>query len=59
LRKEWLKIIKPVLDAAEIKLPKEKVEPVYGGRKGFHTEYLPPLLDEMTEVYRLEPDAEW
>jgi len=59
LQKEWLKSIKPVLDAAEIKLPKEKVEPSFGGRKGFHTEHLQPLLDEMTEVYRLEPDAEW
>jgi ring-1,2-phenylacetyl-CoA epoxidase subunit PaaC len=31
----------------------------YGGRYGYHTEYLQPLLDEMTEVYRLDPTAEW
>ncbi len=59
LQNEWLKSMQPVLDAAEIKLPTKKVEPVYGGRNGFHTEHLKPLLDEMTEVYRLEPNAEW
>ena len=30
-----------------------------GGRKGYHTEYLQPLLEEMGEVIRSEPDAEW
>ena len=59
LQKEWLKNMQPVLDAAEIKLPSKNVEPVYGGRNGFHTEHLNPLLEEMSEVYRLEPNAEW
>lgn len=59
LQEEWLRSIQPVLDAAEIKLPSKNPEPVYGGRTGFHTEYLKPLLDEMTEVYRIEPNAEW
>jgi len=31
----------------------------YGGRKGYHTEYLEPMLLEMTEVLRSEPGAEW
>ena len=59
LQEEWLKSIQPVLDVAEIKLPPKKVEAVFGGRQGFHTEYLKPLLEEMTEVYRFEPGAEW
>lgn len=59
LQQAWLKSIQPVLDLAEIKLPSKNVEPVYGGRNGFHTEHLNPLLEEMSEVYRLEPNAEW
>ncbi len=30
-----------------------------GGRHGQHSAHLKPLLDEMCEVYRLEPDAAW
>jgi ring-1,2-phenylacetyl-CoA epoxidase subunit PaaC len=30
-----------------------------GGRRGKHTTHLKELLDEMCEVYRLEPDAAW
>ena len=30
-----------------------------GGRQGEHTEHLEPLLDEMCEVYRIEPRAAW
>lgn len=59
LQDEWLKSIQSVLDAAEIKLPKGKIEPAYGGRRGFHTEHLKPMLEEMTEVYRIESNAEW
>jgi ring-1,2-phenylacetyl-CoA epoxidase subunit PaaC len=59
LQEAWISNMQPVLDAAEIKLPVKNVEPVYGGRNGFHTEHLKPLLEEMTEVYRLEPGAEW
>jgi ring-1,2-phenylacetyl-CoA epoxidase subunit PaaC len=32
---------------------------IAGGRRGAHTEHLVPLLDEMCEVYRLEPQAAW
>jgi len=31
----------------------------YGGRIGQHTQHLQPLLDEMSEVFRLDPAAEW
>ena len=30
-----------------------------GGRQAIHTPHLKPLLDEMTEVYNIEPTAEW
>jgi ring-1,2-phenylacetyl-CoA epoxidase subunit PaaC len=30
-----------------------------GGRRGKHSEGFLPLLDELTEVYRLEPEAAW
>jgi ring-1,2-phenylacetyl-CoA epoxidase subunit PaaC len=32
---------------------------VYGGRYGKHTAYLKPLLNEMGEVFRLNPEATW
>ena len=35
------------------------IKPAYGGRKGIHTEHLQPLLDEMAEVYNIDPEAEW
>ncbi len=55
LRAEWLATITPILEKANLKLPDlSKIEPKYGGRNGFHTEYLKPMLDEMTEVYRSE-----
>lgn len=59
LQKQWRKSIETILSDAGIELPKEKTEPAYGGRAGRHTRYLKPLLEEMTEVYRLEPGAEW
>lgn len=31
----------------------------YGGRQGKHTEYLAPMLSEMTEVFVIDPAAAW
>jgi len=31
----------------------------YGGRRGYHTEALAPLIEEMTEVFRIDPTAQW
>lgn len=60
IRTAWLGEIGAILQEAGLKVPDiDKLEPVYGGRKGFHTEYLQPLLDEMTEVFRIDPAAEW
>ena len=60
LQVQWLEKINPVLEKANLKLPDlNSMVPAYGGRKGFHTEYLQPLLNEMTEVYSIDPNAEW
>ncbi len=56
----WLEKISPVIEKAGLKIPDLKiVEPIYGGRKGIHTEFLQPLVDEMSEVFRIDPSAEW
>jgi len=34
-------------------------QPVNGGQSGYHTQYLQPLLTEMTEVFRIDEQAEW
>jgi len=60
LQENWFQRIEKVLEKANLKLPDiNSVTPSYGGRKGYHTEYLQPLLDEMTEVYSIDPNAEW
>ncbi len=60
LQNLWQDSIKETLQKAGLILPSLTDETVgYGGRYGYHTEYLQPLLDEMTEVYRLDPTAEW
>ena len=60
LKKRWLESITHVLDKAGLQIPKtEESKIAYGGRKGFHSEYLKPLLDEMTEVVQSDLSAEW
>jgi ring-1,2-phenylacetyl-CoA epoxidase subunit PaaC len=60
LQKRWLIEIKEILKSASLVLPDENSwKPAYGGRKGNHTEYLQPLIDEMGEVFRIDPKAEW
>lgn len=60
LQERWLEIINQVLEKAGLKLPDMfDTKSSYGGRKGIHTEYLQPLLNEMTEVYSIDPNAEW
>lgn len=60
LQQKWLSTIKPIIENSGLKMPDDRIwNPSYGGRKGKHTEYLKPLLDEMTEVFRIDPEAEW
>ncbi|HLP19566.1 MAG TPA: 1,2-phenylacetyl-CoA epoxidase subunit PaaC [Chitinophagales bacterium] len=60
LKTRWLQKVTPVIEAAGLKVPAtDETKIVYGGRKGFHSEYLKPMLEEMTEVTRTDIDAEW
>jgi len=60
LKSGWYEHIQFVLQNAGLKVPElSEIIPSFGGRKGYHTEYLKPLLDEMCEVYRIDPEAEW
>ncbi len=58
LYQQWLNNISPVIEKAGLILP-ALTAPVYGGRKGQHTQYLQQLLEEMGEVFRLDPEATW
>jgi ring-1,2-phenylacetyl-CoA epoxidase subunit PaaC len=57
LQQQWLALIMPVLSEAGLTAP--EAEPVYGGRRGQHTEHLSLLLDEMQQVFRTDPEATW
>ncbi len=60
LKKRWLSKIEDVISKTQLHLPDLKViTPTEGGRVGKHTEHLQPLLDEMSEVFRIDPTAEW
>lgn len=60
LQQRWLEAITPILEKAELIVPDiALVQPAYGGRTGNHSEHLQPLLDEMTEVFAIDPTAEW
>lgn len=60
LREKWMTKIEEVTNSTRLRLPDwNYIEPVYGGRKGEHSEHLQPLLDEMSEVFRIDPAAEW
>jgi ring-1,2-phenylacetyl-CoA epoxidase subunit PaaC len=60
IKARWQENITKVLSQTALDLPDlTTLTPVYGGRVGEHTEYLQPLLDEMAEVFRVDPTAEW
>ena len=60
LKSRWLESISKVLAQTALDMPDlSLLTPVSGGRYGQHTEHLQPLLDEMAEVFRLDPTADW
>lgn len=59
LKSRWLEAIFSVLSEANLKLPESTTDAGFGGRYGYHTEYLAPLLEEMSEVFIIDPHAEW
>jgi len=60
LKEDWLTNIEKVIKESSLEMPSDTTtEAHFGGRKGYHTEHLQPMLLEMTEVFRLDPEAEW
>ncbi|MFY0253066.1 1,2-phenylacetyl-CoA epoxidase subunit PaaC [Chitinophaga sp. 30R24] len=56
----WLDRIYSILATTGLKMPAtDTIVPVYGGRRGLHTEYLQPLLNEMGEVFNVDTEASW
>ncbi|MCU0420776.1 MAG: phenylacetate-CoA oxygenase subunit PaaC [Cyclobacteriaceae bacterium] len=60
LQQRWLAAIESVLAPTHLQLPDVVlIAPVVGGRQGQHSPHLQPLLDEMSEVFKIDPAAEW
>lgn len=60
LKEKWMKKVEEVISQTQLHLPDwNLVTPVNGGRTGKHSEHLQPLLDEMSEVFNIDPTAEW
>ncbi|MFI5221082.1 MAG: 1,2-phenylacetyl-CoA epoxidase subunit PaaC [Bacteroidia bacterium] len=60
LKEKWLNSIQSILEKAQLKIPGEgSWKPAFGGREGHHTQHLKPLVEEMSEVFRVDPKAEW
>jgi ring-1,2-phenylacetyl-CoA epoxidase subunit PaaC len=60
LQEAWKQQVEKVISATSLRLPDWKIlTPVNGGREGKHSEHLQPMLDEMSEVFRMDPTAEW
>lgn len=60
LKERWMKKVEDITAQTSLHLPDWKsLQPVFGGRAGKHSEHLQPLLDEMSEVFNIDPTAEW
>jgi ring-1,2-phenylacetyl-CoA epoxidase subunit PaaC len=56
----WKLRVQETLNQTQLQLPEwDNMESVTGGRFGKHSEHLQPLLDEMSEVFKIDPTAEW
>jgi ring-1,2-phenylacetyl-CoA epoxidase subunit PaaC len=60
LKEKWITKVEEIITQTNLQLPDIKgIVPESGGRQGKHSEHLQPLLDEMSEVFRIDPGAEW
>ncbi|HEY9005705.1 MAG TPA: 1,2-phenylacetyl-CoA epoxidase subunit PaaC [Ohtaekwangia sp.] len=60
LLERWKLQVENSIHQTRLQLPSwQSITPIVGGRSGKHTEHLQPLLDEMSEVFRIDPLAEW
>ena len=52
--------VEEIISQTSLTLPDwNDLTPVLGGRNGEHSEHLQPLLDEMSEVFKEDPTADW
>jgi ring-1,2-phenylacetyl-CoA epoxidase subunit PaaC len=58
LKERWAAAVQAVVESAGLKMPASEADGL-GGRQGYHTEFLSPMLLEMTEVVREDPEAIW
>ena len=60
LKSKWKIRVNEIISGTELVLTDwATLKPIEGGRKGIHTEHLQPLLNEMGEVIRTDPTAQW
>ena len=60
LKSRWIKKVEEIVSQTKLQLSDiSNLKPIDGGRIGKHSEHLQPLLDEMSEVFKIDPTAEW
>ncbi len=60
LQNQWYETVKQFIESCGLSIPDmQSTTPIYGGRKGNFGKYLQPMLTEMTEVYSIDPSADW
>jgi ring-1,2-phenylacetyl-CoA epoxidase subunit PaaC len=60
LKERWTQAVSGIISGTKLTLASwSEIKPVSGGRMGSHSEHLQPLLTEMSEVFRIDPTAEW
>ncbi len=60
LAAKWYEVVKQKIEKAGLVCPAfDMSKATLGGRNGYHTSDLLPLLNEMSEVVKLDPAAEW
>ena len=60
LKLRWTRKVEEIINQTNLHLPDWKMQtPILGGRSGQHSIHLQPLLDEMSEVFKIDPTAEW
>jgi ring-1,2-phenylacetyl-CoA epoxidase subunit PaaC len=60
LQNQWMKKVDAIVEQTQLSpVNWQSIKAINGGRTGQHTEHLQPLLDEMSEVFKIDPTAEW
>ncbi len=60
LENQWIQEIQSIVQKTPIIMPSVEDKTLhYGGRVGKHSEHLEPLVNEMSEVFVIDPTAKW